>query len=221
MKRSFRVKRLTLSGMMLALATVIAFVCGLIPFLNFPFGGGITIASMLPIVLISYMYGIRWGFLTGFAYSVIQMLLGHGTIAGLFTPDGDSYMGIRNAILICLIDYILAYTVLGLGGLFRHGKSKAKALALGSIVALLARYICHVVSGAIFYGAWADWFFNLSGVYDFIGKTVLSHFSGNSLAILYSLTYNGCYMIPEMILTPIVAIFVAKLPQVHPIDNYR
>ena len=125
MKQSFQVRRLTLSGMMLALATVIAFVCGLIPVLNFPFGGGITIASMLPIVLISYMYGIRWGLLTGFAYSIIQVLLGHGTVAALFTPGDDSYMGIRNAILICLIDYVLAYTVLGLGGLFRRWQNKA------------------------------------------------------------------------------------------------
>ena len=76
MKSSFQTRRLTTSAMMIALATVIAFVCGLITFLNFPFGGGITIASMLPIVLISYFYGIRWGLLSGFTYSIIQMLLG-------------------------------------------------------------------------------------------------------------------------------------------------
>ena len=204
--------------MMIALATVIAFVCGLIPFLNFPFGGGITIASMLPIVLISYLYGIRWGLLTGFTYSIIQMLLGFNTVSALFTPESDSFMGITNAVLICLIDYVLAYTALGLGGLFRRHKSKTDALVLGTIVSLMACYIFHIISGAIFYGAWADWFFTQRVIYDFIGKSVLASFSGTGLSIIYSIVYNGCYMIPEMILSSFAAVFVAKLPQVHPIS---
>ena len=74
MKSSFQTRRLTTSAMMIALATVIAFVCGLIPFLNFPFGGGITIASMLPLVLISSSYGIRWALLSGFTSRIIHML---------------------------------------------------------------------------------------------------------------------------------------------------
>ena len=86
--KKFNIRRLTESGMMVALATIISFVCSLIPVppFNFPFGGGITIAGMLPIVLVAYLYGTRWGLLTGFVYSLIQMLLGHSTVAGLFLP---------------------------------------------------------------------------------------------------------------------------------------
>ena len=62
--------RLVLTAMMLAIATVIAFICSLIPFLNFPFGGGITICSMLPIILISYIYGVKWGLFTGVTNSI-------------------------------------------------------------------------------------------------------------------------------------------------------
>lgn len=214
LKQPDRVRRLTESGMMIALATVISFVCSLIPVppFHFPFGGGITVAGMLPIVLIAYLYGTRWGLLTGFVYSLIQMLLGHSTITALFLPIEDGGMTIGAALLICLIDYVLAYTVLGLGGLFRNKMSCAKALALGCIVALAARYICHIVSGAIFYGAWAEWFFTLDGIYELIGKTVLDTFHGNSLALLYSIVYNGCYMIPEMIITPLVGLLVARIP---------
>lgn len=208
------IRRLTESGMMVALATIISFVCSLIPVppFNFPFGGGITIAGMLPIVLVAYLYGTRWGLLTGFVYSLIQMLLGHSTVAGLFLPVEEGGMQLYAALLICLIDYIIAYTALGLGGLFRKKMTAGKALVLGCLVALGTRYLCHIVSGAIFYGACAEWFFTLEGIYSWIGKAVLDTFQGNTLALLYSVVYNGCYMIPEMIITPLVALIVVRLP---------
>ena len=151
--------------------------------------------------------------------SIIQMLLGFNTVSALFTPESDSFMGITNAVLICLIDYVLAYTALGLGGLFRKQKNKVSALVLGTIVSLTVCYIFHIISGAIFYGAWADWFFRQPVVYDFIGKSVLANFSGTGLSVIYSIVYNGCYMIPEIILSSFVAVFIARLPQVHPISN--
>ena len=210
------VRRLTVSAMMVALSTVISFVCSLIPVppFNFPFGGGITIAGMLPVVLVAYMYGTRWGLLTGFVYSLIQMLLGHATVSSLFLPVEDGGMQLYAALLICFIDYILAYTLLGLGGLFRNKMTTGRALVLGCVVALGARYLCHIVSGAIFYGAWAEWFFTLEGIYELMGKAILDTFSGNSLAILYSVVYNGCYMIPEMIITPLAALVVLRIPPV-------
>jgi thiamine transporter len=123
-------------------------------------------------------------------------------------------MQLYAALLICFIDYILAYTLLGLGGLFRNKMTTGRALVLGCVVALGARYLCHIVSGAIFYGAWAEWFFTLEGIYELMGKAILDAFSGNSLAILYSVVYNGCYMIPEMIITPLAALVVLRIPPV-------
>lgn len=215
--RSAQTRRLTESAMMIALSTVIAFICSLIPVIpfNFPFGGGVTIASMLPIVLIAYFYGTKWGLLTAFSYSVIQMLLGHNTISSLFLPVEEGGMQLYMALLVCLIDYLLAYTALGLGGLFRGKMRPVAALVLGSIVALGVRYACHIVSGAIFYGAWAEWFFEQQGIYELIGKTILESFDGGSLAVIYSIIYNGCYMIPEMIITPLVAMIVLRIPFVR------
>ncbi len=213
-------KRLVLTAMMLAIATVIAFICSLIPFLNFPFGGGITICSMLPIILVSYMYGTKWGVFTGFTYSVIQMMLGYGTIGALFTPSSDSYQGIINALLICVIDYILAYTALGLGGVFRNKiENKGLAICLGSIVAIAVCYAFHVLSGFIFYGAWASWFFEETVMAELaVSKWIMSTFTGNSLAFLYSLVYNGCYMIPEIVITAICAFPIAQIHTVKKID---
>ena len=68
-------QRLTTSAVLLALAMVLAMVCALIPFLNLPFGGGFTVASMLPVVIISYMYGMKWGFFSAAIYSVIQIVM--------------------------------------------------------------------------------------------------------------------------------------------------
>ena len=213
-------KRLVLTAMMLAIATVIAFICSLIPFLNFPFGGGITIASMLPIILVSYIYGTRWGLFTGFTYSVIQMMLGYSTIGALFTPSNDAYQGIINALLICIIDYILAYTALGLGGVFRNKfENKGLALCFGSILALLVCYAFHVISGFIFYGAWAEWFFTDTVIADTaFSKWIMSTFKGNGLSLLYSIVYNGCYMIPEMIITAACAFPIAKIRGVNKIN---
>ena len=99
-------------ALLIAIATVLNVVCSFIPFLNLPFGGGFTICSMLPIVLAAYRNGTKWGLLTGFVYAVVQMLLGFKTVSAFFMPSSDSYMVLWKAICVCLIDYIIAYTVL-------------------------------------------------------------------------------------------------------------
>ena len=210
-------QRLTVSAVMLALATVLALVCEFIPFLNLPFGGGFTVASMLPIVLVSYMYGIRWGLFTSFAYSCIQVLISlmlGKTVLALFTPTSDDYMGLFAAFAIVIIDYLVAYTLLGLGGAFRSVvKNKTLAIILGVVLALSLRYVAHIVSGYIFYGAWAEWFFSQEGFYA-IGSKILTAFSGKALALIYSIFYNGLFMIPEIVITAIVAIPIAEIKQI-------
>ena len=209
-------RRLTISAMMIAIATAMSFLCSAIPFLNALFGGSFTFGSMICIVIVAYMFGTKWGLFTGFVYAVLQMLLGHGTIVALFTPTDDAYMGLGVALLVCLIDYILAYTVLGLGGLFRRSSyKKGTALCLGSLVALLLRYFCHIVSGSIFYGVWAEWFFTQEGIYHLFGEWVLSTFQGASLSIIYSVVYNGMYMIPEIVVTCALSFVIARIPQLR------
>lgn len=195
-------KKLALSAMLVALASVLAAISMAIP-LQLPFGGSVTLASMLPIVLIGYMFGARWGLAGAFVFAIVQMLLGWGTVSAFFLP-GDSQMEWYKAVIVCLIDYILAYTVLGFSGVFADKiKKPAVALCAGSIFALVLRYICHNVSGAIFFGTWAEWFF--TDVMPGLGEWVLSTFSGAGLAIVYSIVYNGLYMIPEIVLTAVLA----------------
>jgi thiamine transporter len=210
-------QKLTVSAMMIAVATALAAICAVIPFLNLPWGGGFTVCSMLPIIIVSYMYGVKWGLFTGGVYAIIQMILGNGTIAALFIPTDDSFMGFGAAIAICIIDYILAYTALGLGGAFRKKiKNRALALCLGCVLAVLVRYICHVVSGYIFYGMYAEWFFGEADIIAELGasKWVLSTFSGKALSLVYSIVYNGCYMIPELIITALAAIPVSRIGEI-------
>ena len=221
MNTTMKTQRLTVSAVMLAFATVLAIVCELIPFLNLPFGGGFTIASMLPVVVVSYMYGLKWGFFTSFTYSCIQVIMSlvmGKTVLALFTPSSDDYMGLGAAFAIIIIDYFLAYTVLGIGGIFRNRiKNKVAALVVGVILALSLRYLLHIVSGYIFYGAWAEWFFSQEGFYA-IGASILGTFSGKALALIYSVFYNGLYMIPEIVITAIAASLVGNIKYIKKID---
>jgi len=197
-----------MSAMLVALSAVLAVISMMIP-LQLPFGGSVTLASMLPIVLVGYMFGVKWGLGSALVFAVIQMLLGWGTVTAFFMP-GDSQMVWYNAVLVCLIDYILAYTVLGFSGIFtKKIKNPAAALCIGSIFALTLRYICHILSGAIFFGTWAEWFF--TDVMPGMGEWVLSSFSGFGLAAVYSVVYNGLYMIPEIVLTAVLAAIVPKV----------
>ena len=212
-----RVEAITLSAIMIAFAISISAICAVMPFLNLPFGGGFTIASMLPIIVIAYMYGTKWGLLTAFVYSIMQMLLGFNTVSAFFLP-GDSQMLWYRAVIVILIDYIIAYTVLGFGGIFRNKFETKKALVLGSIFAISLRYVAHIVSGAIFFGTWAEWFFTQDGFPSW-GEKILEIFSGASLSTVYSIIYNGTYMIPEIIITAFVSCLVVRIPQIKMRDE--
>ena len=204
--------KLVVSAMMIALGTGISLLCEFIPFLNLPFGGTVTIASALPVILISYLYGLRWGFGSALVYALLQMAVGFRTVSALFLPDSDSSVGPLFALCILFLDYILAFGSLGTGGLFRNRFSRKAALIGGSLVSLGLCYLFHVLSGAIFYGAWAQWFFTESAAKSLpFSPWIMEHCGGALLAWMYSLIYNGCYMIPEMGITALAAASVAKL----------
>ena len=207
-----KTKRLTESAMMIAIAVVLELV-GKMVFPPMPFGGQLTLVSMLPIVLVSYRHGVRWGLTTGLCYSLVQMALGAGTVTAAFQPGyfGDGTM-LGRAILMCLLDYVLAYTALGLGGCFRNlMKSKGAALAAGSVAALGSRYVAHILSGYLLFGGWAEWFFTQEGFPGW-GAALVEALSPQALGWIYSIVYNGMYMIPEMILTAAAAFLVARIP---------
>lgn len=172
------VYRLTESALMLAFAAVLS----VIKLVDMPYGGSVTLFSMLPIVIIAYRYGTKWGLLTGATYGLLQMLLG---------LDNLSYAtSFGAAVAIILFDYLIAFTALGLGGLFRKWvPHQATALSLGAVFTGVLRYLCHVISGCtVWYG--------------------LSVPTGES--IVYSLGYN-LYMVPEILLLVVGAIYVSRL----------
>ncbi|MDY4232029.1 MAG: ECF transporter S component [Candidatus Faecousia sp.] len=215
MKSEQTTRRLVTSAMLIAVASVLALVSEFIPFLQLRFGGTLTLASMLPIILISYMYGLKWGLGSAAVYAVIQIFMGFKTVAALFTPDSDSYMALWMAICVVLLDYFLAYTSLGLGGIFARKKGGCLRLVLGGVVAQVICYAFHVLSGFLFYGAWADWFFTESAAKDLaISGWIMEHLSGRGLALLYSLIYNALYMLPEIVLTAAVAALIYRIPAV-------
>ena len=205
-----KTKRLTESAMLISMAVVLELVSKMI-IPEMPFGGQLTIVCMLPVVLISYRHGVRWGLVAGFGYSLIQMALGARTVSAAFQPGyfGDAAM-IGNAVIMCGLDYVLAYTLLGLGGIFREKLGNPRAeLCLGSIVALGCRYAAHVASGYILFAGWAEWFFTQDG-FPAWGAGLVESLSPEMLGFVYSLVYNGMYMVPEMIFTAIAAVVIGK-----------
>lgn len=208
-----KTKQLVVSAMLIAVATVLS----LIKLFELPFGGTVTVASMMPIVIISYLYGTKHGLFSAFVFSIIQLLCGMGTVSAFFLP-GDSQMALGSALLICFLDYILAYTVLGFAGIFKGRlKNEISEIMLGSILACLLRSFVHIVSGAVFFGAWAQWFFadatGLSQIGALKGfcEWTMRTFTGSGLSVFYSVVYNMSYMLPETVITAIFAPFVYKI----------
>ena len=209
-----KTQRLTESAMLLAVAIVLELASKMfIP--EMPFGGQVTLASMLPMVLISYRHGVKWGLIAGLAYAFIQMAIGARTVAAAFQPGyfGEGRM-LLNAFIMCVLDYLLAFTLLGLGGIFRNRiKRPGIALACGSLVALGARYLAHVLSGYILFAGWAEWFFTQEG-FPLWGAALAENLSPTVLGLVYSLVYNAMYMVPEMIITAMAAMLISRVPQI-------
>ncbi len=178
-QKASTIVRLTESAMMIAVATLLS----MAKLLEMPYGGSVTMASMLPLVIIAYRHGTGWGLLTGFAYGAVQFALGTKNIGYLPTKDFASV-----AILV-VADYLAAFAVIGLGGVFRRVcKRQATALALGSVLVSVLRYACHVVSG------WTVW----------------AQFDLTEAGLHYSLSYNATYMLPEMLILVVAAVFLGN-----------
>ena len=211
---STNTRRITESAMLLAVAVVLELVSKmLIP--ELPFGGQVTLVSMLPVVLISYRHGVKWGLVSGLGYALLEMAIGMKTVAAAFQPGyfGDGVM-LRNAFLMCILDYLVAFTVLGLGGCMRNRvKRPSAALALGSVIALSARYAAHIASGYILFSGWAEWFFTQEG-FPAWGAKLVESLSPEMLGLIYSIVYNGMYMLPEILLTALAAVFLGRVKPV-------
>lgn len=169
---------------MVALATVLSY----IRIFKLPWGGSITALSMLPIVIFSIRRGLKLGFAASFAFALLQF--GQGIMDGLFG------WGLTPVMLIAciLLDYLGAYTVLGIAGILR--KKKVAGALIGIVIAVALRFVFHFISGVVIWHSFGE---------------LWTGFSTDS-EILYSLLYNGAYMLPELILTVIGAFILLMAP---------
>ena len=155
-----------------------------------PMGGSITLLSMLPVCLIAVKYGVKGAMPTAFLYSVIQFAIGFAS--------GNVFVYCTTAFtwVVCMLfDYIVPFSVLGFSGILRK---KGVAGILGGIALMIViRFVCHYITGVVIWGQWAE---------------------GMS-PYLYSLIYNGQYMLPECIFTCIGAGILIKVPQLKKLLN--
>ena len=156
------IKRLAFCAICIALAAV----TNLIRLYSFPFGGSVTFFSMLFVMLPAWLFGVRSGAMCGLVFGLIQL--------------------ITNALVISipqlLLDYILAFTVMGVAGFFRNSKH---GLAMGYISAVIARWIVATLAGLAWVAA---------------GSTAWDGWA----PLPYSAAYNGAYIFAEAIITVIV-----------------
>ncbi|MBQ9859249.1 MAG: energy-coupled thiamine transporter ThiT [Clostridia bacterium] len=178
MNKQTKLLRLVESGLLLAVAAVLSFV----KVLDLPYGGSVTACAALPILLVGYRHGTVWGLFVGFAYALIQLLTGMNTLSYFTSP--------LSVAAVILLDYLLAFTLLGLGGIFRNKvESQGKALVLGALLTGGLRYLCHVIAGCT---VWA-------------GLSI-----PDSAALVYSLAYNATYMIPDTAVAMLGAWYLSR-----------
>ena len=169
---------LTECSIMIALSAVLS----IIPIFEMPYGGSITLASFLPIVIIAYRHGTKCGIAAAGVSSLVQMLFGMKNFSYFTTW--------QSLVALALFDYVIAFTIFGLAGAFRSKvKNQATAMVAGAALASVIRYICHVISGAT---VWA-------------GLSIPTE-----AALLYSLSYNATYMIPETVILVLSAAYIGS-----------
>ncbi len=165
-------------AMMIAMSTVLS----MIQLFTMPQGGAVTCASMVPLILVSYRHGLKWGAGTAFVHSLLQMAI------GFYPPPAQSFFAFVGVILL---DYVLAFTVLGTASFFgKPFKKRVASVAVGAAAVGILRFLCSFLSGILIWSSYAP--------------------EGTPVWI-YSLTYNGSYMLPEIIISVVVAMILVPV----------
>ncbi|MCY9163926.1 energy-coupled thiamine transporter ThiT [Bacillus atrophaeus] len=175
MNQSKQLVRLIEIAIMTGAAVILDIISGM--FLRMPQGGSISI-MMIPIFLISFRWGVKAGLTSGLLTGLVQIAIGN-----LFAQHPVQL----------LLDYLVAFAVIGISGLFASvvykaavSKEKGKLIAsviISVFIGSFLRYAAHVISGAVFFGSFAP--------------------KGTPVWI-YSLSYNATYMVPSFIICAVV-----------------
>ena len=166
-KSHLRTRMLCEGALMVALAQILSYV----KLAEAPNGGSITFA-MFPILFFSVRWGLSSGLMAGFVFGLLQLIF-----------DGAYAWGWQSM----LLDYLAAFTPLGLAGLF---KGKSWGLFAGTLVGCAGRFVIHYISGIT--------------VYKIVAPTEFLNWTFSSPS-LYSLVYNGSYMLPNTIIALVMA----------------
>lgn len=168
---------------MVALAVVLDLVTSLIPTPWLAYGGSITVATV-PLVYYAYRHGVGYGLLAGVAWTFTQLLTG-----GFYIPPAGTAM----AIVACfLLDYLIAFTVVGLAPLFARPFRRAPLVgcSVGAVAVNLIRYLSSSLSGVLLWGSYAP--------------------EGMSVCA-YSFGYNALYMIPNAVIAGVLIVPLCRL----------
>lgn len=165
-KTVWSTKMLALGAVCMALSNVLS----MIKLFDMPQGGSITPASMLPLMLFAYVYGVGPGMTVGAVYGVMQFMI-------------EPYF---LSVPQMLLDYPIAFAMVGLAGLFSKSENRALGLTAGVVLGSLGRFVAAVLSGVVFFAEYA----------------------GDQNPWVYSIGYNGAYMLPECIICVVLALAV-------------
>lgn len=172
-------------AIMTAMSIALFAVSDLLPW-PYAYGGGFSIFAQVPIIIYSYRRGIKNGVSAALVLSVYQLLTGLKNFAWV--------SGIGAYIIVALADYIIAFGCLGFGGMFKGKlKSPATELTAGSITVCFVRFICHFISGVTI---WTD------------------YCPADMIVPVYSLLYNGSFMLAEAIITVVGVLALSKIPAI-------
>ena len=175
-KQHSLILRLVESALMIAFGVVLS----VFPLVKLPYGGSVTLAQMLPIAILAYRYGVKWGLGAALAFGIIQSLFD----LSLFSYATSAFA----VVAILLLDFLFAFAVFGLSGIFRKQiPSQRTALTLGISLACVLRFVCHFLSGIVIWS------------------------SLTPDGMIYSLAYNGMYMLPELLIAATSAYFLGGI----------
>ena len=165
----------------------LAFALSLVPFIKLPWGGSVTLFSTLPIVLMSLRHGMKWGLGTATVYGLLQAVQGMGSIVAIPAKT------LPVMALCALLDYILAYAVLGFTGPIAHRfKNPTAGLAIGIAATGFLRFFCSFMSGLLIWNQWA-WY----------GWPVWLH----------SLVYNIAWCLPDVGIVLLASLLLSRVKQ--------
>ena len=161
-----------------------------------PMGGSVTVASMLPVMLISIKYGVSTGLATCFVYSLTQLM------QAVASANVFPYCETPTTLVLCILfDYVVPFTVLGLAGLFHKMKLTKNTeinIYIGIISVVILRFLCHFITGVAIWGQWAP---------EGMGK------------YFYSFLYNGSFLSLDFIICIVCAVLMFRKAELRKLVN--